>query len=162
MTEYITDLLLNISPFRWKSILTCIMCGGIIGFERQYYGKPAGIRTSIMICMSTYIFVALGKSFINDNGDYTRIIGQVVTGVGFLGAGVILSRKGLILGVTSAAIIWLIAALGCMIGVGFHKTPVLFAALAATIVFSVGKLERLSRYLKRGVHDEDSFDEKGQ
>lgn len=158
MWDIIKETFLNVAPFSWKSILTCVICGGVIGFERQFHGKPAGIRTSIMICMSTYIFVALGKNYINPNGDYTRIIGQIVTGVGFLGAGVILSKKGLVLGVTSASIIWLIAALGCMIGVGFHRSSVVFAVLAAVIVFTVGKVERISKHLKKGVHSDSLSD----
>ncbi len=156
--ELLERWLVDIEPFSWKSILTCVICGSVIGFERQYYGKPAGIRTSIIICMSTYIFVAISKSVVNFNGDYTRVIGQIVTGVGFLGAGVMFSKKGLVIGVTSASFIWLIAGLGSIIGIGLHRAAIIFAVISIVITFLVGQLERLFKGLKKGVHD-DNYEE---
>src|SRR5690606_32370161 len=85
MNELIS--LLAIEPFDWRSIGTCLFCGAIIGVERQLRGKPMGIRTSALIVLATYIFVALSLHLNADNVDPTRVIGQVVTGVGFLGAG---------------------------------------------------------------------------
>ena len=86
----------------WQHLGTAILCGGIIGIERQLRGKAAGIRTSILICLGTAIFVALGAS-LAPAADPTRVLAQVVSGIGFLGGGVILARKGLVTGVTSAA-----------------------------------------------------------
>ena len=107
-----TELL---SPLELDGILTSLLCGLIIGLERQLSGKPAGIRTSSLICLGTYIFVATGGLFI-DNTDPSRIVGQVITGIGFIGAGVILSREGIVVGVTSAAVIWVLAGIGVLIG----------------------------------------------
>ena len=78
------------SPVFWLRLGTAILCGGIIGLERQLRGKAAGIRTSILICLGTELFVTLGASFGGDRVDPTRVLGQVVTGIGFLGGGVIL------------------------------------------------------------------------
>src|SRR5436190_23578454 len=102
----------------WLRLGTAILCGGFIGFERQLRGKAAGIRTSILICLGTQLFVTLGSSFGGERVDPTRVLGQVVTGIGFLGGGVILAREGMVVGVTSAAVIWMLAALGSLIGMG--------------------------------------------
>jgi putative Mg2+ transporter-C (MgtC) family protein len=76
----------------WAKILVSVLCGGIIGFERQIRGKPAGIRTSILICLGTEIFVSHGTSLAT--GDQYRVLAQVVTGIGFLGAGLMLPLSG--------------------------------------------------------------------
>src|SRR6185437_14794231 len=94
----------------WQHLGTALLCGGLIGIERQLRGKAAGIRTSILIC--------LGTSIDAPHVDPTRVLAQITSGIGFLGGGVILARKGLITGVTSAAVIWVLAALGAMIGLG--------------------------------------------
>src|SRR5688500_4008597 len=98
-----TELL---DPWRsefWVPVLAAIACGGIIGLERQLRGKPAGIRTCTLICLGTHFFVLLGSTFASEDADPTRVLAQVVSGIGFLGAGVILTREGLLVGVTSAA-----------------------------------------------------------
>ena len=69
----------------WRHIGTALLCGGIIGFERQYRGKVAGVRTSILICMGTSLFTTVGATLAPDRVDPTRVLGQVVTGIGFLG-----------------------------------------------------------------------------
>src|SRR5210317_2435108 len=103
-------------PDFWVKILSSILCGGIIGFERQIRGKPAGIRTSILIRLGTEIFVSHGTSLAT--GDQYRVLAQVVTGIGFLGAGLMISQEGTVRGVTSAAVIWVLAAIGSTIGLG--------------------------------------------
>src|SRR3954464_12746440 len=90
----------------WLRIGTSVLCGGIVGLERQLRGKAAGIRTSILICLGTELFVSLGSSFAGERVDPTRVLAQVVTGIGFLGGGVILAREGTVVGVPSAAVIW--------------------------------------------------------
>ena len=97
-------------------VLSGIVCGFCFGFERQLRGKPVGIRTSVLIVLSTITFVHVSKQLTGAAIDQSRIIGQVVTGVGFLGAGVIFTQKGLVVGMTSAAVIWALAAIGCAIG----------------------------------------------
>ena len=108
------DAILSIAPFEWHSIGTAILCGSIIGVERQLRGKPVGIRTSSLITLGSYIFIA-ASLYVSAHmagpekvvTDPSRIIGQVITGIGFLGAGVMLARDGFVLGVTSAATIWM-------------------------------------------------------
>lgn len=114
-------------------ILVSIILCGLIGLERKFYDKPAGIRTNIMVglgstmlmIMALYIFDNFNQG---GNVDIGRIAGQVVTGIGFLGAGAIIRGRGGVHGLTTAASIWVVAAIGMTIGLGFY-----FAAIAGTI-----------------------------
>ncbi len=136
-----------------------IVCGGIVGFERQLRGKAIGIRTGILICIATQVFVRLGVTLDVADTDPTRVIGQVVTGVGFLGAGVILARSGAVTGVTSAAVVWMLAAIGSTIGVGRPAEGLLLAFLVVGILIGVRLLESAFKRL-RGQYDEpEEFEE---
>ena len=100
-----------------------VLLGGIIGFEREIAGKPAGLRTNILICIgaallmdvSTRIGIVDGRRV----GDPARIAAQIVSGVGFLGAGTIMQSQGVVTGLTSAATIWVVAAIGMTVGAGY-------------------------------------------
>ena len=128
-----------------------ILCGLIIGFERQIRGKPVGIRTSILICLGTMLFIHLG--ILMDGGkDTVRILGQVVTGIGFLGAGVIMNKEGLVSGVTSASVVWLLAGIGASIGFGFFAMAILISLVALFILVGVEYLENVFKALQSGVH----------
>jgi putative Mg2+ transporter-C (MgtC) family protein len=116
--------ILNFGPIDIISYLFAVMCGFIIGFERQWLGKTAGIRTSILICLGVCIFTSIGHYYQPGEGT-VRVIGQSATGIGFIGAGVVIAREGLIHGVTSAAVIWVLAALGCLIGLKHHFATLL-------------------------------------
>jgi len=148
----IQQLDMAIAPLHWSGLLTAFLCGGIVGLERQLCGKPAGIRTSTLICMGTYVFVAVGGSVAGNFGDPSRVIGQVVTGIGFLGAGVILTREGSVLGVTSAATIWVLAAIGVLAGEGRNVTAIIVAVLTVGILVGVNILESAFVSLQHGVH----------
>lgn len=151
MQEIVAQLL-SIEPLNWKEIWAATACGAILGFERQLKGKPAGIRTSVLICLGTYIFVKLGSSVGGDSTGAVRAIGQVVTGIGFLGAGVILARDGILQGVTSAAVIWILAALGAVIGRGYCATPIVITLLTVGVLIGVDQLEKSFGSLRKGVH----------
>ena len=139
----------------WLHIGAALLCGGVIGIERQLRGKAAGIRTSILICLGTMIFVELGASFQAANVDPTRVLAQVVTGIGFLGGGVILTREGLVVGVTSAAVIWVLASLGAMIGLGHVETAVVLALVTVLILVGVEFLESSFLHLRKGYKKEE-------
>ncbi len=129
MLEFIAEAIL---PLTWAQIFAAIFCGTILGFERQARGRPAGIRTSIMICLGSEVFVHLGTSLHGVNADPTRVLGQVVNGIGFLGAGVMLARGSMVMGVTSASVIWMMAAVGSVIGLGHISAAI---TLTVTVVF---------------------------
>jgi putative Mg2+ transporter-C (MgtC) family protein len=153
------DLLLDIAPFDWASIGTALLCGSIIGMERQLRGKPVGIRTSSLITLGTYIFIAaslFASSHISGPEkvvtDPSRIIGQVITGIGFLGAGVMLARDGFVLGVTSAATIWALASIGVVIAIGYNLVAIKLSMVVIAVLVGVDLLEDYSQAFTRGVH----------
>lgn len=142
----------SIAPYDWSSIGTSMFCGGIIGLERQLRGKPVGIRTSSIITIGTYLFMASSFLIQGDNIDHTRVVGQVITGIGFLGAGVMLAKDGLVQGVTSAATIWALAALGVMIASLHHEAAIKLSLLIVAILYGVEFLEQHTKAFSRGVH----------
>ena len=139
----------------WLRLGTAVLCGGAIGIERQLRGKAAGIRTSILICLGTHIFVALGSSFPPEGADPTRVLAQVVSGIGFLGGGVILAREGLVTGVTSAAVIWVLAALGATIGLGHLRAAMVMTLATLAVLIGVELLEGAFRRLRQGAADRE-------
>lgn len=144
--------ILNIEPFSWRAVVVALLCGVIVGLERQLRGKPVGIRTSALITLGTYIFIATSIQVQTEATDPSRIIGQVITGIGFLGAGVMLARDGVVLGVTSAATIWALAAIGVCIAVGYHVTAIKLSLVIVFVLVGVDLLEDYSQALTRGVH----------
>ena len=111
-----TELVTNLRLEELYGILLSILFGGIIGIERELKGKAAGLRTQILICMGATLFTQLSMAMAGSTPDKGRIAAQIVTGVGFLGAGTIMQGKGSITGLTSAATIWLVAAIGTAVG----------------------------------------------
>ncbi|OLQ89562.1 hypothetical protein BIY22_19655 [Vibrio panuliri] len=144
--------LLDLGPFSWAGLLCCALNGVLIGVERQTRGKPVGIRTSILVISGTYFFMSMAVSLSPNTLDQARVLGQIITGVGVLGAGVMMTQDGKIHGVTSAAVIWVLAALGMMIGLGYMQQSVLITLLALSVLLGVDKAENRIQALRRGVH----------
>jgi putative Mg2+ transporter-C (MgtC) family protein len=101
-------------------LLLAVLVGGLIGIEREYRDKSAGFRTMIFICVGATLFTIFSAKMAVGLSDPTRIAANIVSGVGFLGAGVILRERGRVTGLTTAATIWLTAALGMGIGGGYY------------------------------------------
>lgn len=109
-------------------LLLATLLGGAVGMERELSGKPAGLRTNILICIGAALFTQLSidiaeVGFSPDGhpyGDTTRIAAQIVSGIGFLGAGAILHSEGAVVGLTSAATVWVVAAIGAAVGAGAY------------------------------------------
>lgn len=141
-------------PF-WVTLLVAVACGCIIGLERQLRGKPAGVRTAILICLSTALFVHLGRGVGGVGTDATRVLSQVVTGVGFLGAGVMFAQNGTVTGVTTAAVIWILAAIGVTIGLGYAPAAVVLSLVVVAILAGIEGLEKAFQALTRGAHSRD-------
>jgi putative Mg2+ transporter-C (MgtC) family protein len=130
-------------PQPWSEILVvaaAFVCGGIVGSERERQEKPAGLRTLILICMGSAIFTVVSMSAALGRLDPARIAAQIVTGVGFLGAGTILRDRHSVRGITTAASIWATAAVGIAAGAGYVVSAL---ALALTIWFTLWALPRL-------------------
>lgn len=144
--------LVDVTPYAWDAIGTAIFCGTIIGTERQLRGKPVGIRTSSLITLGTYLFLSTAFLLKGDVVDPSRVVGQVITGIGFLGAGVMLAKDGAVIGVTSAATIWILAAIGVMIASGHLMPSIKLSILVVFILYGVDLLEDHIKALSRGVH----------
>ena len=145
-------VLLDIAPYQWHSVGASIFCGTLIGLERQIRGKPVGIRTASLIILGTYLFLSSAFLLEGKVMDPSRVIGQVITGVGFLGAGVMWAKDGGVVGVTSAATIWVLAALGVMISVDHHLAAIKLSVLVVFILYGIDYLEKHIKMLGRGVH----------
>ncbi|MGB1293624.1 MAG: MgtC/SapB family protein [Pseudoalteromonas sp.] len=144
--------LVDITPYSWTAIGTAAFCGALIGAERQLRGKPVGIRTSVLIILGTYLFLASAFMLQGDVIDHSRVVGQIITGIGFLGAGVMLAKDGAVVGVTSAATIWVLAAIGVMIATKHTGSAIKLSVLVVGILYGVDVLEAQFKSLSKGVH----------
>ncbi|MBI2580146.1 MAG: MgtC/SapB family protein [Candidatus Aenigmarchaeota archaeon] len=113
-------------------IIIAAVVGMLIGLEREIRRKPAGMRTHALVCIGATLFTILSFSFTGGSVDTSRIAAGIVTGIGFLGAGVIFRAEDKVKGITTAAELWVLAAIGVAIGVGMY-----FAAAVSTIVVLV-------------------------
>lgn len=121
-----------------------VLMGGAVGLERQIAGKPAGLRTNILICLGSALVMDLSMNLMGADGrvgDPARMAAQVVTGIGFIGAGTIMQSKGTISGLTSAATIWTVAAIGLTIGAGFYVEGLGATAMVLIVLLVIGNLE---------------------
>lgn len=126
-------------------LFLAVAVGLCIGFERQWRNKTAGIKTNMLVSTGSAIFVLLSILITEEDGDVTRIIAMIVSGVGFLGAGVIFREGANIHGLGSAATIWCSAAIGSMAGAGFLKESIFSAVLIVGINIVVEPLDKWLR-----------------
>lgn len=145
---------LKLVEFFLPKILFAIACGAIVGSERELKGKPAGIKTNTLICLGAAIYTALSVLIAGSGpqdrvqfGDPGRIAAQIVSGIGFLGGGVIIQARGTIVGLTTAATIWVIAALGIMIGLGYGWLAVVLSVTLVGMLILFSQIEE--RLLRR-------------
>src|SRR6267378_2038011 len=117
--------------------------GGAIGMERELGGKPAGLRTNILICIGSVLYTHLSIAMVGAAADPTRVAGQIVTGVGFIGAGTILHARGAVVGLTSAATIWVVAAIGVALGSGYYLEGIATTLAVVVVLAGLGRVEKL-------------------
>lgn len=146
---YFGDLHL-VLPVHWCGIilvLCSVLCGVLIGVERQVKQKAAGARTLALICVGSTLFTLASILIAGDSADRTRITAQVVTGVGFLGAGAIIRHRGTIVGLTTGATIWTASAIGVLVGGGYAAAGLVLTLLVVAVLLMVQWLEH--RVLER-------------
>lgn len=134
-------------------LLLASMLGGAVGWERERAGKPAGLRTNILICMAATLLTDLSVHIAAASpatADPGRIAAQIVTGVGFLGAGTIIQTRGSVTGLTTAATLWIVAAIGMAIGFGALIEAVGTTLLVLVTLIPLRSLEALA---ERRQHD---------
>src|SRR5882672_2274987 len=124
------------------------LLGGAIGLERELGGKPAGLRTNILICIGSVLYTHLSLAMLAASSggippgtDTTRVAAQIVTGVGFIGAGTILHARGAVVGLTSAATIWVVAAIGVALGAGHYAEALLTTLVVLVVLQGLGRVE---------------------
>lgn len=133
-------------------IVSALVLGGIIGIDREQKMKSAGIKTNILICMGATVYTTISLLSVNQgvgSVDPNRIAAQIVSGIGFLGAGAILHGRGGVVGLTTAATIWVVAALGVMIGFGY---PVVATIIAITMLIILRLITPFYRLLESEKH----------
>jgi len=138
------DLLLSVLPSFLLRGGVAVLCGGIVGVERERRGKPAGFRTNILICLGAALYMLVGELLTAQKTpgvDPTRIAAQVVSGIGFLGAGAIVHSRGSVTGLTSAATIWVVAGIGILVGAGFPGLALLTTLLVLATLELLTRLE---------------------
>jgi putative Mg2+ transporter-C (MgtC) family protein len=141
-------------PKPWPAIVlvvSAVLCGGWVGIERERREKPAGLRTMALVALGSCVFTMVGFAFTSATGDSGRVAAQIVTGIGFLGAGVLMRGPGGVQGTTTAATIWIVASMGMAIGAGYVPAGIGLALLTRGVLSLVGTWE-LSHY--GGRHEE--------
>ena len=126
-------------------VVIAALCGGWVGSERERREKPAGLRTMALVALGSCAFTLAGYAFTSSTGDSGRVAAQIVTGIGFLGAGMLIRGAGGVQGATTAATIWIVAAIGMTVGAGYAAGGVGLALLTRGLLSAVGRWE-LSHY----------------
>jgi putative Mg2+ transporter-C (MgtC) family protein len=126
-------------------ILVALLLGGLIGIEREIHKKPAGLRTNMLICMGAAVFTLIGKHISISPDAESRVIQGVITGVGFIGAGVLMHEQGNVLGLTTAATIWLVTAVGIACGARLYGIAIAAVIPAIIILLTLHPFEQKLR-----------------
>jgi putative Mg2+ transporter-C (MgtC) family protein len=127
--------------------LVAVGCGTVVGWERERREKPAGLRTLTLVCLGSAVFTMMSSAMATERGDAGRIAAQIVTGIGFLGGGIILREPVGVTGATTAASIWTIAAIGMVAGAGRGGAAIALTLLMRTTLIVLHAVEewRISR-----------------
>ena len=123
-----------------------LVLGAAIGFERELHRQPAGFRTHSLVSLGAALFTVVSAyGFSGDMVDPTRIAAQIVSGIGFIGAGTILQHRGHIRGLTTAASLWSVAAIGTAAGAGLYAVAVIGTLLILVILSLLDRIEELAK-----------------
>jgi putative Mg2+ transporter-C (MgtC) family protein len=126
-------------------ILTATILGLLIGYDREKKMKSAGLKTNMLICLGACMYTAVSLLSSEDvpTADPNRIAAQIVSGIGFLGAGAIIQSRGAVVGMTTAATIWLVAAIGITVGMGYPVVASLFTVTVLIVLTFIGPIYKL-------------------
>ena len=141
------------------SIVLAVVLGAAIGIEREFSGKAAGLRTNVLICLGAAAFTIISKRMAGENDSLTRIAAQIVTGVGFLGAGAIIQDRAGVHGLTTAATIWFVASLGMACGAGVYELALILTLLAFFVLVGLRQIQKPLMRHKVKQKPKDVFDE---
>jgi putative Mg2+ transporter-C (MgtC) family protein len=124
-------------------LILAALLGGAVGLEREMSHKPAGLRTNMLICLGAALFTIISTESTRafGAGDPTRIAAQIIPGIGFIGAGVVIRERGTIIGITSAATIFVVASIGTAVGAGLVVTAIFSSLLLLGSLVILGHIE---------------------
>lgn len=125
-------------------VITALMLGGLVGYDREKKLKSAGIKTNILICLGATLYTSIGLliAATSATADPNRVAAQIVSGIGFLGAGAIIQSQGSVIGMTTAATIWVVAAIGFTVGAGYPFTAVIFTTTVLVVLKLINPIYR--------------------
>jgi putative Mg2+ transporter-C (MgtC) family protein len=124
-------------------LLLAALLGGAVGLERELRHKPAGLRTNMLICVGAALFTIISYEMAGEvTGDHTRIAAQIIPGIGFIGAGVVIRERGAVMGITSASTIFVIASVGMAVGAGLPVTAIFTTLLLLVSLVFLGAVEQ--------------------
>jgi putative Mg2+ transporter-C (MgtC) family protein len=136
----ILDQMVLSGPSARRLLMACAM-GGVVGLEREWRHKDSGLRTNMMVCMAAALFTELSPVIAGEGGNKAQIASNIVQGVGFLGAGLVLHTKNRVLGLTSAATVFALAAIGMACGAGLYIVALIATVLVLIALQTVGMAE---------------------
>jgi putative Mg2+ transporter-C (MgtC) family protein len=129
-------------------VFLAVVLGSIVGIERELTAKSAGLRTHILVCLGSTVFMLVSTANLLASGgglvhsDPSRIAAQVVTGIGFIGGGTVLRHGSNVRGLTTAASLWVMAAIGMLVGIGHYRLSCIVTLVTFLVLFTIGNLER--------------------
>ncbi len=155
--HYLSEL--DILLFLLPKVGVALLVGTLIGIEREYRGKLAGIKTNALICSASALFTSAsllmteyGSLTPAPSADVTRIVAQIVSGIGFIGAGAIFKSSSKVQGLTTAAVIWSVAALGILVGYGIFLATIAITLVFITFLSTVAHMEKRFFRVHGGAH----------
>jgi putative Mg2+ transporter-C (MgtC) family protein len=136
-------MLFDLNIYIVGKLMLAALLGGAVGLERELSHKPAGLRTNLLICLGAALFTVISTESTRafGAGDPTRIAAQIIPGIGFIGAGVVIRERGSIIGITSAATIFVVASIGMAVGSGLVVTAIFSALLLLGCLVILGNIE---------------------
>ncbi|WP_369793649.1 MgtC/SapB family protein [Selenomonas sp. ND2010] len=161
MSSLVTD-----GELFFRLVLACVL-GGVIGYERQSRRKSAGLRTNMLVCLGSCLVMVLSQALYREvegltNADPARLAAQVVSGIGFLGAGAIMKEGLTVTGLTTAACLWVVAGVGLAVGAGFYSGALMATALVFVTLGSLSRLDEWVDHEKNLVLSIHTVDKPGQ
>ena len=134
-------------------LILAVALGGLVGIEREASQKPAGFRTNILVCLGSTVLMSLAVGLFQSGqaapDTLVRMAAGVVTGIGFLGAGTIIHARGMVIGLTTASTLWVVAGLGLVIGAGYYVPALILTAVIMATLVAFRKIEEV--YLRKHI-----------
>lgn len=123
------------------NLLLAAVFGGLIGFEREMDKRPAGLRTHMLICVGAVLFASIATSYFRNTDDISRLWQNIITGIGFLGAGAVFKEEGTVRGLTTAAGIWVVAAIGLAIAAQLYFVASVAEVIVLVTLYALRRFE---------------------